>query len=299
MRRLSMDPAVAAILVPMVFAGCKSAEEAPTDSDDPVPTEEALAPFIDPWEPVEVDFERDQVEASLQEAIDVVIDLHAGPALEAYAAVMTESSAQCPDLLYDFDGYSAWVDSCSTMGGAQFSGYAYVDSGAEGNITYETLALSATISSDVQAFSGAGYWGESHLDEPPIRFWGSFLEGQVLWDGATGDTWITRGIRPSIEIERSRYGDVPFTFVNLRGALGGLDAPMSTVEFTDIVMEDPLCAEPTGIMSARDPDGNWFDLVFDGETCDGCGTVSHLGETVGEACVDLTPWTSWLPPEGL
>ena len=266
-------------------------EEPATMAVEPEPEPE----WIDPWEPIDVAYDRSATESSLQVAIDTVIDLRATPVIEIYDTIMSMASPMCPTMQYDFEGYSAWVDSCATVGGTQYSGYAYTEAATVDSVTYETIALSATVSSQTTAFSGSGYWAETSFSEDGVSFWGTYLEGQVLWDGPGPDNWITRGIRPSVEIERSQFGELPFTFVNLRGAVGELDAIMPTAEFIDVSMEEVSCSEPVGTISVRDVDGNWFDVSFDGETCDGCGTASHLGEELGEACVSFDSWISWEP----
>jgi len=41
-------------------------------------------------------------------------------------------------------------------------------------------------------------------------------------------------------------------------------------------------------MELRLTDGTWVKIDFDGSSCDGCGQLSHLGQPLGQACVDTS-----------
>ncbi|MCP4805529.1 MAG: hypothetical protein GY884_09285 [Proteobacteria bacterium] len=65
------------------------------------------------------------------------------------------------------------------------------------------------------------------------------------------------------------------------------------VHLWDDAKEDDDCAaEPAGTILVRDEVGYWYELVFDG-SCDGCGSVQWEGETLGEACIDVSPLYAW------
>ena len=81
------------------------------------------------------------------------------------------------------------------------------------------------------------------------------------------------------------------------------------MQLNDLLMYTPYpgfypCAEPYGSMGVRDNAGSWytieFDVVYENDafsapdgTCDGCGTVSHEGDVLGEVCIDPTPVIDW------
>jgi hypothetical protein len=124
--------------------------------------------------------------------------------------------------------------------------------------------------------------------------------GGAIDDPNQSGTWPARGIVPNLT--RTRISSPSGARVNvIHGSLHQLPDPeghgITAVWATELAMgneasEDPCTSEPHGDLAVRDVDGNWFDVLFDGDTggtCDGCGTISFAGTLVGEVCPDLSP----------
>lgn len=139
--------------------------------------------------------------------------------------------------------------------------------------------------------------------------WYSVLEGGFAYDGPeAAGTWMNEGIAPSLTlqiIEIPEEADIGFSgrIFNAIGGVSGLAGTASTVvldafQVWPAAFGNSCPEEPHGIVSVRDDEGLWYDVVFDGAEpwteepidpalCDGCGGIYFRGEKIGSTCVDV------------
>ena len=259
-------------------------------------------------------YDQAAVEEALNEAFASAISFHAGPPIDAYKLAMEGATDDCPD--YYSDGTNTyWYDYCTSSKGASFNGYSYYyayDGYNDGTYTYvgDQVYVEAVIeTADGDDFEGGGYAYKLNLtDADGNLVYYSVLGGAFSWTGGgVEDTWMGDGVRAETSMWISVYPEYDMNFISLAGGVTNLNSQYDTVSFTDVVYGSTgswwSCpGEPGGTVSVRADDGTWFDVVFDvnpetweveEDLCDGCGTVWHRGEIVGEACPDPRPLTDW------
>ncbi len=274
------------------------------------------APYIyEDLDDEETPYDQAELEATLNLALAQALEWHAQPALDAYAEAMKGASDDCPD--YYSDGSNIyWYDYCTSESGSTFNGYAYsyvYEDYSDGTYVYngdQIYAQAVIETEDGYDFEAGGYAYDMILDDDVngaiIHY--SALGGAFAWNGGgVEDTWMGEGVRAETAMWISHYPEYNANYVYLNGGVTNLSSVYETVSFTEISYGNqagwwPCDGEVAGTMSARAEDGSWFDVVFDvdGATwevdealCDGCGTVWHRGEIVGEACPDPTPLIDW------
>lgn len=256
------------------------------------------------------------VEAALQQTIDLALQLHAGPVMDAYLQVIDGADARCPEW-YEQDGNVFWYDLCTSDQGTLFDGYGFfyeydrVDLDGSGVLwSGESLYGVATITTPagqtfhagggLQVLTGQGIDPESHAAVSDIA-------GGFLWSGAEGaDDWLADGLVPDIYLYSIDYPSYDGRGVYVDGGVSGMPGEATAALFTEALLFSEslgsVCAlEPTGTAQIRDADGDWWMIAFDTPQeggmdptlCDGCGTVSLAGQEVGTACADFSPWLDW------
>ena len=145
-----------------------------------------------------------------------------------------------------------------------------------------------------------------HLLQPP---WTPGLQfaGEVVQVGEAVDTWLGDGLDPDFTL----YGYVTTGPVGggrlmyLDGGFGGIEGGWAVAFDENQIAQASLgvdCAtELSGTVGVRTPEGQWVDIVFDGNpegavpaaSCDGCGVGFVQGEVVGDVCVDATSVLDW------
>ena len=136
----------------------------------------------------------------------------------------------------------------------------------------------------------------------------SRIEGVFGWNG-TGieGTWTARGELPDLEINSSSI--LQQRALEIEGGVSNLqdydEIDAFSMQGMSFKNEFRCALEPSGVLSLRAPDGNWYDITFDGPTedqediqsseadCDGCGVATFRGEVLGMVCPDFSPILSW------
>lgn len=304
-------------------AAVETSPEAAPDTSSPTtpPTEPSPWIYEEDSEPV-AEFDAEALEAAVQSALFRIRDTTAAPVLAAYGSAMQGQGDYCPDYYAGEDGSIYWFDYCTSEYGTSFNGYAfsydYVDYPDGSGYLYNGDAVfsAATIeTADGRTFSGAGTaygliasWpveGEAH------KVYYTVLEGSFEWNGAEAEgTWIEEGVNPDLSVQLAQFDDYPdIRVAYVVGGVTGLDEDFDTVVFDDVALWDEALttsgceAEPSGSVSIRSPDGDWYDVLFDGPideeaevvpgTCDGCGTAWFRGEQVGAVCADFSELLGW------
>lgn len=291
------------------------------------------------------DLEGLDMAAALQEALGLALSADLRAPWAAHAQTLDLAQEGCPDFyvgdlaeadLEDLgDGY-AWVDRCRTGGGLGYSGALGWTSSVEVEGDATTDAGQTTVAT--RRIGGDGIVDDNEgvlleLDgEGEDNYYESRAPGYLAWTytsrlaatltgrypfGATPypggwrqDLYLrySRGAEDSLEIRGNlylfedlfdRFDSLSFDF-QLQGQVGA--------------SPEECLLEPSGILSLRDPNAFWYDVVFlprnpdqtgdDGayenplSGCEGCGTLYVRGVEVGPLCVDFSPvWAALLAPE--
>lgn len=256
-----------------------------------------------------------ELEAVLQDAVDVALTFNARPIFEAYERVMNDRGTYCP-AEYATDEGTYWLDECTAESGAWYSGFLFTGDLVDVYDPFtQTFSDARSISGGATVLdaeghrftaSGTAYWLESESDAF-IQYL-TVLQGSFGWDGPGSEgTWLEGTLSPDLTSVAYRVPATNGHLVVLDGGVSGLSGAASAVAFEDVVIFDlglgSTCwKEPSGTISVRSTDGSWTDILFDGPpdigepatgACDGCGRAFYRGEVVGEVCADFSPLLGW------
>ncbi len=303
----------------ILAAGCVE-NDVTTVDDDPVNSDtEAPGVYVydDDGEVIEVDL--DHVTLALEDAADQLLVVDPNLWIQAYTEAMAWEDTYCPYHYEDYlelYGYDYWYGGCSTESGGKYDGYGYgyqytepVDTGLYFYWTYGWLGGELGIEHpDGSRLDLAGYFYAQDYEIAANRYQYSQLAGSILWVGPEFEgTWLERGLSANL-ILSSGANDTTGTYLSIDGGLSGYDGESSAVWFDGVLMAQESrghdCeVEPSGVISVRQSDGLWIDVVFDGANsiggevfpaaCDGCGVAWVEGDQVGEVCPDLSVLTAW------
>jgi hypothetical protein len=256
----------------------------------------------------------------VQEALALLPSIAAADVRDVYDAVMAGGDDGCP-LLYggseEGGDYLYWKEYCSSDEGAAFEGYSY-DYSFDGlyadAVTWSGwyLYLSATmVDAAGDRLQGAGAVARRRGDsDDGWSYFEQVVDGSFTWSGAGkgGGAWLGGSVQPTLTRTAYLFPEIDGRAMSLEGGLAGLSGALGTIAFSGLSLFSPefgnACAgEPSGVVSVRDGDGNWYDVVFDGPEawdepvdaalCDGCGEVWFRGEAVGDACASFDSLLAW------
>jgi hypothetical protein len=302
-------------MLPLLFFACTQPEG---DSAEAVAYEPA--PYIVPEEdPPEAEFSAGDVEAAIGEAVALGLGLRGADVFPSYFAAMAGADENCPNY-YEQDGNVYWYDVCTSSAGTQYNGYSFYYRYDATDVGYGQLYTGDAISGVAQVADAQGHLFEAggtaydvRIDGDGYVYWYSIAQGAFSYDGPEAEgTWLQSGMSPDMTQIAYWYPDAGAKGYVLQGSVSGLTSGFSSAVFDDVTVLDPTMAsyaggncpeEPGGVVSLRDADGNWYDVVFDGYTdtnpltpaaqCDGCGEAYFRGEALGSVCVDFTGLNGW------
>ncbi len=286
---------------------------------DPPPAAEAPVPYLfEEEDPPVASVDVSDLEAAIASAVALTLSLNAGPVFPAYHAAMADTDGSCPDY-YDYEGSQYWYDECSTPSGTSFSGYGFYqiyddyDAG-DGSIYngHSLYGVARIETPDGETFVAGGSAYQLVATAVDYTYYVSQIAGSFAWDGQeASDTWLATELSPDLTMTAyvaGAYGSM----VVADGGVSGLGAELATGGLDTVVfdaltlMTDALTTcptEPGGVVSVRDADGNWYDVVFDGPAeygdtvnstlCDGCGSAYFRGVYVGNVCADFSALVDW------
>jgi len=297
------------------LAACTAPDDAGEAKDPYSP-----APYIVPEEePPQADFSAEEVELALVEAIDRATSLTGDKVFPAYQAVMSGADTDCPNY-YEQDGNVYWYDVCTSSAGTQYNGYSfyyYYEGWDDGYGQYYTgdalFGVAQVWDADGHLFEAGGTAYDLIVEGDGYMYWYSVAQGAFSYDGPEAEgTWLEDGLAPDM-VQYVYYvpeGDARGYVMS--GSVSGLSGGFTSAVFDENMILDATLAsyfgadcslEPGGIVSLRDDEGNWYDIVFDGPTnddgstpigeCDGCGEAFFRGESLGRACADFTGLNAW------
>jgi len=286
----------------------------PTDEDEPYLYEED--------DDGDEQLNLDVLERGLGDALDVIFSIDPMSFHETYEALANSGDGYCP---YYYEEYITaydqfyWRDSCTADGGVEFSGYGisyayadYVDGDADYSINAYFSGAARLIDDEGRRMDASGYSRYYEYDYVPDgrTYFYSRIWGEFSWEGDGGRTWLSSGLTMDIYTYGARYitYDPVGYYTLLDGSLAGLDGAVTAINLTDVFLYsesmDSACPdEPSGTISLRDADGDWYDVEFQGPRywggeafpgeCDGCGDVFFRGEPLGAICPDFSHLKDW------
>lgn len=291
-------------MILLVLASCHS-----PSTDGPA----AVDPDAPPGSPVEdtawtlpateaPPFDAAALGAGLDAAVVLLLSLDSAPAMAAYDEVMAYRDPACPygsGYSTTYQGYAdTWYAQCETPSESTFSGYAglYTNTYYEGYRSVYLSAAATVLTEDGLTWSASGWWSHEESDYGDRRYVTEELQGVYAYDGpAAAGTWIEDGLQAAIVIEQETARNGSRHTISVDGQIAGLAGAVDTIDLAEVWFDSTEdCAEPTGAIALRTPEGDWFDVAFAGdgtpEGCDGCGIARWRGLETGEVCADFTPW---------
>ena len=287
---------------------------------DPVDTgaDASPAPYIvEEDDPPVANFSADQITAAILDAMTAAKGIHAAPVLDAYNTVMDGQDNACPNY-YEQDGNEYWYDYCTSNAGVTYNGYSFYYAydnynGGDGMIYNGGALYGVAQVTDAQGhtFEAGGSAVEVIADatDGSYRVWQSQVQGSFSYDGASaGGTWLAEDLAPDLVMYAYYLPTYDGHAFFVDGAVSGLGGDFDVVVFDNASIFDQNSGggcglEPSGLVSVRDNDGNWYDVMFDGPAeyggeydaaaCDGCGSAWFRGEEVGQVCLDFSALTDW------
>ncbi|MBT9558518.1 MAG: hypothetical protein IV100_20955 [Myxococcales bacterium] len=313
-----------------------SAEDAPDSpdvrGDDVGPDAEHLepTPWIYPPEdtPIEPSLDAGTRAAALAAALDAVLAL-SPDAVQGLQDLLYPRPAPgqgdptgCPFVLtYDYGPTKAyyWQGECTASDGTRFSGQGYsswtVGLEADGLTSdgFEVNLAGRIEAADGTFLEGAGTVAAYAGRNADARAFGRSMNGTFSAGGprAPADAWLSGKRRPTLRVDGWVYVPTGGHNLLISGGISGLDGfpgGATAVSFDGLTLRDAFggatCfSEPGGDASVRGPDGNWFDIAFDGptdaapvtdaESCDTCGASWFRGSPVDPTCLDTAPFLVW------
>jgi hypothetical protein len=211
-----------------------------------------------------------------------------------------------------------WQGDCTAQSGTSFRGFgaaveikdAVDEHGLITNGWYATLQGRLADAAS-HSLDGAGYAvsASAHPADNTYTYYSRELHGTFLVANGGASTPWTDGTRRVDLAVTAAF--VPFSYghyVAFEGGLSGLSGGVDSIAFQGVELGQLTAGskcqqEPSGTISLRDPDGQWYDLVFDGPTrakpdidaalCDGCGRAYFRGQSIGEICADFSYLFDW------
>ena len=301
------------LLVVLISCGSEVLPEAEPGQVTEPPSSYTYTPEEDSAHPLDLT----SLEDSINTLFSELLDLNAAPAIHSYEVAMASSDDNCP-AYYEQNGSTFWYATCASDAGGAYDGYAFYTLYEEYDLfgdgtPWDAIVLSGAADvvepdGDRYHLGGAAYLGEAHIPEADLYI--SVTSGSFFAEGDEVEgSWITSSSSPSLTLYGARYEAYDINIMLMSGSTAVTLTALSAAQFNDLTLYTPYpgvypCAEPSGSMGVRDTAGNWysieFDVVLEGETytapdgtCDGCATVFHGEEALGEVCIDPTPVIAW------
>lgn len=268
-----------------------------------------------------------EIEGAIEMAMEVALTLDSKVVHDLHELLfpMPEAGSGDPTgcpfyLTYDYGTAKAfyWQGECTASDGTRYSGRG-------------SVAIYTRFQNEFGIFDGYDVNMAGTIEAPD----GTFLEGSGQAGGYTGEAqdltalvavlngtftaggprapdspWLDGTRRPTLTVNGWTYVPTGGRNVTVVGGISGLDFPAG---ITAVSLEDLTARQSTagatcerelgGAAGVRGPDGNWYDVIFDGpvgetpETppalCDGCGETWFRGQEVGDTCVDARDYFGW------
>lgn len=177
-----------------------------------------------------------------------------------------------------------WAGDCTAETGWRFSGQSLylLTTLSEDALTTQTLEMASSF--EMTAPSGAIFQGGGEVAfERLTTGTAAEYEGHIggLYAYPEGSGWLSEVSSTALLYAGGRDEGGAWLTLN-----GGVGVGEQIIDFIDLSLDTTVCdGAPSGELGIRDGTGLWYALTLD---CDTCGTLSWLGEPLGEHCIDLT-----------
>ena len=260
------------------------------------------------------------VAAALEEAVEMLRWFDPALPLDAFEYTLGYSDGTCP-AMESYATYDRYADYCVASNGAEFLIEAdhlrdrdYTDEAGNYFYDYAYLQSDAYIVDPSGLVSEVGLYASliDAVDTGGIRQFGAVTYGVYWWEDPLADgTWLTDPVTVSLQSEWYTLPDgaTGAATVQFGGATGLPGQWVESFGFSPdfLIASEALGSqceiEPAGTFSVRDRDGDWYDVTFtgpqfgeppgDAADCDGCGDITWRGESLGQACPDLSGFIHW------
>jgi hypothetical protein len=294
-----------------------------TDSSDTgVPDEDDPSEYTYDQDEFEPTLDAEQVEAALDQAFALLLQVDPNDIFDSFNKVVDAGDSSCPyyyDYYYELYGYDYWYGGCTANNGAVYDGstYGYDTSWDYGYYWYNRYGWwYGDFSADFSAadepsgtfdMSGYVYFADYEYSSGS-RYFSTSLTGaarSTLEDGL--GTWMEQDLSLALTLSGGWYTSYG-GYLDLSGGISGFEADVQSVSFQSVHLAtagwgSDCEAEPSGTISVRDDEGEWYEVMFDGPAytgamvfppdCDGCGEVWWRGESLGMVCPDIGALLDW------
>jgi len=299
------------------------AEGEPTGTD--APEDDAPSEYIyDAEEEEAALLSAGEIEESIREVLEVVVWTNPMELTAFYEdARLDGGDDDCPYYYKDeggenYYGYDYWYDSCTADSGSTFSGYAwsyYYEPYDSGSYIYDDQAYLSSYGSitdrlgNVMDLSGSFYHYSYGYRNSATRYGYAYLIGDARWSSEEAEgSWLASEYSLNLTYSWGYYPSEPGYYIDLSGSISGLTGDTNAALFEGFYLGSASVGsdcelEPSGTLSVRDGDGEWYHVEFQGPAwsgapvfspeCDGCGDAFYRGELLGEVCPDFSPITQW------
>jgi hypothetical protein len=242
---------------------------------------------------------------AVQQSIEIAVDTDLRASWTALVNTLSMSNDSCPVMQGD-----SWSDMCSTEA-SSFNGFMSWQVNVDGPVSERVLSGDAVVGTETAvAFEFDGDGNDSYEDMGTQWIYQSDLAATVTGDLAFGAGSLTPGgFRTDMFVY---YEGGSETYFEADGEvllfdhlyLDRFDSVSIDLEFQGPLGADAddCTLEPRGLVSFRDSDAHWYDVVFEPKyqsnldydndpysACDGCGTVYYRGfEQADRVCLDFS-----------
>ena len=298
------------ILLVLLACGGAPNKAATDDTSAAMPSEY----LVDDPAPITLNLSGEEAGAAIDEVFGRVIPSQGAVVFDAYDEVMTYADGVCPgsSATADTEG-TMWNATCTAASGASYTGFISTFRGQQGEVYASNMRGEATVTTPDGARLVVA--GDVHTTVQETQHkWYSSVDGVLSYDGPAGQgTWLADTVAVSVAYTLLLDANDHLVRAEVEGFFGPLDGAVSAINFDGIevahTLDNPCPEEPAGIISVRDANGTWGELVFDltfapdgsgsieDGLCDGCGTLWFDGVAVDTVCVDPQPlYDAQTPP---
>lgn len=295
----------------VLLAACQPDESKP-EGEAPYEPAPYLIEEEDPPEPA---FSAEALGDAIDQGLQKALTITGEPIFPVYHEVMATADDTCP-AYYAYGENVYWYDYCYSEQGSLFNGYSfYVDYEAYepgDGLTYwggQLYGVAQVTTESGETFEAGGTAANVYAESADYQVWQSIVQGGFNWTGESDADWLDDGLAPNLYLVAYYVPEVDGRAFALEGGVSGIEGELDTVVFDNILLYDEKVGgacpeEPSGTVSVRDADGEWYDVLFDGEgeygqglespdLCDGCGDAYFRGQSVGSVCIDWTWLNAW------
>ena len=295
-------------------------EDDEDDQDDEDDEDEDPSEYTYDDDEIEPLLSADEVTDAISDGIARTFAIDPFLVLETFDATWADGDSDCPSQnsdYYELYGYHYLYGGCTSDTDVYYDGTIYGVHRGEywSSSTYHYRDMGywsgdwAVEYEDGTRYDQSGYFYMYEYEYTPSEWVSTYVRflGEVAHTGEDfEDTWLGDPLSTEFTIHSLGYPGYG-NYINLDGGISGLTGDATTIHFDTVYMGTnnyTSCeAEPSGVISIRDSDGEWYQVLFDGPAysgaesfppdCDGCGELWFRGEQLGEICPDFRTLTDW------